>query len=143
MRKDEVSLNKPIYTGQAILDLSKRHMYRFHFGLTKKLYPGKQSELLMTDTDSLIYEIKTEDIYEDLWEHKKYFDFSDYPEDSKYHDSTNKKVVGKFKDESSGRIIKEFIGIKSKMYCIMMDDDSLEHVKAKGIKKYVIKKTGC
>ena len=73
-------------------------------------------KLLMTDTDSLVYEVKTNDIYEDMNMMSDYFDMSEYPKDSKYHNSKNKKVIGKFKDEVYNDYISEFIGIRSKTY---------------------------
>ena len=71
---------------------------------------------MFTDTDSLTYEIKLEDAYEDFLKHKGFFDFSNYPQDSKCFDETNKKVISKMKDEFGGVIVKEFVGLKSKMF---------------------------
>ena len=70
-------------------------MYEFHYKHIKRKYDAK---LLFTDTDSLVYEIKTEDVYEIFSEDKRLFYFSNYPEDSKFFDSVNKKVIGKMKD---------------------------------------------
>ena len=67
---------------------------------------------MFTDTDTLVYEIKTKDIYEDFYLDKELFDFSDYPLNSKFYDP----VIGKMKDEFKGVIISEFVGLKSKMY---------------------------
>ena len=72
--------------------------------------------MLFTDTDSLTYEIKSEDVYEEFFKHKHLFDFSNYPKDSKFFDEANEKVVCKMKDESEGEKIGEFVGLKSKMY---------------------------
>ena len=66
--------------------------------------------MLFTDTDSLVYEIKTDDAYEDFYENKNLFDFSDYPRDSKLFDPVNEKVIGKMKEEFKGEIISEFVG---------------------------------
>ena len=71
---------------------------------------------LFTDTDSLSYHIKTEDIYSDFFADRELFDNSDYPSDSKFYFSENKKVIGKFKDETAGVPIREFIGLKNKMF---------------------------
>ena len=71
---------------------------------------------MFTDTDSLFYEIKTDDVYEDLLKDKKLFDNSDYPKNSAFFFDKNKKVIGKMKDEAAGIVIKEFIGHRSKMY---------------------------
>ena len=72
--------------------------------------------MLFTDTDSLTYEIKSEDVYGEVFKNKHPFDFSNYPKDSKFFNSANKNVVGKMKDVSDGKIIDEFVGLKSKMY---------------------------
>ena len=74
------------------------------------------AEFLFTDTDSLTYEIKSEEVYEEFFQHKHFFDFSNYPGDSKLFDYANKKVIGEMKDESKRKIIDEFVGLKSKMY---------------------------
>ena len=113
--KPVLVLNKPIYVGFTVLDLSKWKMYDFHYNFIKKNF---DAELLFTDTDSLTYEIKSEDVYEEFFKHKHLFDFSNYPEDSKFFDETNKIVMGKIEDESEGKIINEFVGLKSKMYSI-------------------------
>ena len=74
--------------------------------------------MLFTDTDILIYEIKSQDVHEKFFKHKHLFDFSNYAKDSKYFDEANKKVIGKMKDVQEGKIIDEFVGLKSKMYSI-------------------------
>ena len=121
-----------------ILDLSKTLMYDFHYNYIKNKY-GEKAKLLFTDTDSLTYEIEAEDVYSDFWKDKDKFDNSDYPESSPYYDKTNKKVIGKFKDEAVGVPIREFVGLRSKMYSYMKDDQKGGKT-AKGIKKNVIKK---
>ena len=105
-------LNKPIYVGFSILELSKLFMYDFHFGHFKNKF---NSRLLVPDTDILVYEIREkDDIYEKIYSDRDLFDFSDYPKNSKFYDVTNKKVIGKMKDELSGEVISEFIGLRSK-----------------------------
>ena len=135
--KETLTLNRPAYVGMCILDLSKTLMYDFHCKYIKDKYQEK-SKLLFTDTDSLTYEIETEDVYKDFWKNKDRFDNSDYPKDSPYFDKTNKKVIGKFKDEAAGVPICEFIGLRSKMYSYMKDNQKGGKT-AKGIKKNVIK----
>ena len=71
-------------------------MYNFHYSYIKRKYDAK---LLFTDTDSVVYEIKTDYVYEDIYENKNLFDLSDYTQDSKFFDLVNKKVIGKMKDE--------------------------------------------
>ena len=78
------------------------------------------AKLLFTDTDSLVYEKKDKDVYEESFKDKKLFDFSGYPIDSKYYDSVNKKVLGKMKDEFNGVKIIEFVGLESKMYSLLV-----------------------
>ena len=91
---------------------------------------------MFSDTDSLVYELKTEDIYENVYQDKNLFDFSNYPLNSKFFDPVNKKVIGKMKDEFKGRIISEFVGLKSKMYSLIAVDDE-EVTKAKGVNKKI------
>ena len=119
--KETLKLNRPAYIGMCILDLSKTLMYDFHYNYIKKEY-GSRAKLLFTDTDSLTYEIETEDVYKDLWKRKELFDNSDYPKGSPYKFQENKKVIGKFKDESCSKIISEFVGLRSKMYFYIMED---------------------
>ena len=88
--------------------------------------------MLFTDTDSLADEIKSEDVYEELFRHKHLFDFSNYPKNSKFFDETNKKAIRKMEDESEGKIIDEFAGLKSKMYS-MKNINGKESNTAKGV----------
>ena len=120
-------------------------MYDFHYNYIKKKFPD--SKLLFTDTDSLFYHIKSEkDIYEEFWLDIHLFDNSDYPDSSKYFSDKNKKVIGKFKDEAAGKLIKEFVGLKSKMYSytkyLKPEDykkkEKPEIKKAKGIRTNVV-----
>ena len=131
--KESLTLKTLVYVGMSILDLSKTLMYNFHYNYIKNKY-GDKAMLLFTDTDSLTYEIETEDVYKDFWEDKEKFDNSDYPENSPYFDKSNKKMIGKFKDEASGIPIVEFIGLRSKMYSYIKDNNE-EAKTAKGIKK--------
>ena len=127
MMKRRLLLNKPSYVGMCILDLSTTLTYDFHYNFIKSKY-GEKAILLFTDTDSLCYEIKTEDVYEDLYKHKGLFDNSDYPKSSKFF----------FKDEAAGMIIIDFAGLKPKMYSYRTE--SKNNKTAKGVKKNVIKK---
>ena len=135
--KETLTLNRPAYVGMCILDLSKTLMYDFHYNYIKRNY-GKKAKLLFTDTDSLTYEIEAKDVYKDLFKDKDKFDNSDYPEYSPFFFKTNKKVIGKFKDEAAGIPITEFVGLRSKMYSYMKDNQKGGKT-AKGIKKNVIK----
>ena len=89
-------LDRPVYVGMSILDLSKTLIYDFHYNFIKKEY-GDKARLLFTDTDSLMYNIETENEYKDQWKHKEKFDNSGYPKNSEYRDETNKKVIGNSK----------------------------------------------
>jgi hypothetical protein len=141
MKRTKLLYNKPIYLGMCILDLSKILMYDFHYNYVKKKY-GDRAKLLFTDTDSLMYEIKTDDFFQDIKDDvDKLFDNSDYPRDHFCYNVTNKKVIGKFKDEAGSRQIEEFVGLRSKLYSYKMCDGQDEHKKCKGIKKSVVKKT--
>ena len=113
--KPVLILNKPIYVGFTVLDLSKWKMYDFHYNFIKKNF---DAELLFTDTDSLAYKIKSKNVYEKFFKCKHLFDLSNYPKDSKFFDETNKKVIGKMKDEFGGIIVEEFVRLKSKMYSV-------------------------
>ena len=91
--------------------------------------------LLFTDTDSLCYIILTDDVYEDLYNHKEMFDNSDYSKSSKFFFDENKKVIGKFKDEAAGNPIRSFIGLKSKMYLYEVElSDGKGGVKIKNVR---------
>ena len=142
MRKTSLTMNKPIYLGMCILELSKIIMFDFHYNYIKSKYADK-AKLLFTDTDSLMYEIQTEDFYKDIsGDVKDKFDTSDYPENhpSGIPTGENKKVLGMMKDEVAGKIIKEFVGLRSKLYSFVMDDGG-ETKKCKGIKKQVVERS--
>ena len=106
--KPVLILNKPIYVGFTVLELSKWLMYDFHYNFIKKNF---NAELLFTDTDSLAYEIKSKNVYKEFFKWKNLFDFSNHWKDSKFFDDANKNVIGKMKDEMGGAIIAEFIGL--------------------------------
>ena len=139
MKKTSLTMNKPVYLGMCILELSKIIMFDFHYNYIKSKYADK-AKLLFTDTDSLMYQIETEDFYKDITEDvKDRFDTSDYPENhlSGIPTGINKKVLGMMKDEAAGKIIKEFVGLRSKLYSFIMDDGG-ETKKCKGIKRQVV-----
>ena len=101
IRKSKLALklNKPAYIGMCILELSKVLMYDFYYDYIQNKYDNK-SKVLFTDTDSLMYEIKTEDVYGDSSSNKEMFDFSNYSSKSKYYDNLNKLVIEKMKGET-------------------------------------------
>jgi hypothetical protein len=117
MKKTKLYLNRPIYVGFTILDLSKVSMYQFHYEYMKQKY-GANAKLLFTDTDSLCYEVKTHDIYQDILEDAELFDTSEYAQGHLLYSTRNKKVLGKMKDETHGIPIQEFVGLRPKMHSI-------------------------
>ena len=131
--KPVLTLNKPIYVGFSILDLSKLLMYELHYKYIGSKFDAK---LLFTDTGSLVYEIKTEDVYKDFYKDKNLFDFSDYPSDSKFFDTSNKKIIAKIIDEFKVKIVVGMSGLKSKLYSLINVDDE-EVTKAKGVNKQI------
>ena len=140
MKKTTIKLHKPIYLGMSILDLSKTLMYEFHYGYIKPKY-GNNASLLFTDTDSLCYEIKTQDFYKDISNDvTKRFDTSNYNENhpSEIPTGMNKRVIGMMKDEAGGKQITQFVGLRSKLYAYKMDSGK-EAKKCKSVKKVVIK----
>ena len=142
MKKTKLYLNRPIYVGFSILDLSKVLMYQFHYEYMKPKY-GCNAKLLFTDTDSLcFYEITTDNVYQDMLEDKELFDTSEYAQDHSLYSLANKKVLGKMKDETHGIPIQEFVGLRPKMYSILYteNDKLVEKKTAKGIKKSVTKR---
>ena len=118
-----------------ILELSKALMYEFYYEYIKNNYDSK-SKVSFTDTDSLMYEIKTEDVYQDFSSDKEMFDFSDYSTKSKDYDISNKLVIGKIKDETSGVAIKEFVGLEPKIDSFWVDNS--EHKRTKDANRNVV-----
>ena len=142
MKKTSLTMNKPVYLGMCILDLSKTLMFDFHYKYIKPKY-GNKAKLLFTDTDSFLYEIETEDFYKDIaGDVQDRFDTSNYPEGhpSGIPTRINKKVLGMFKDEAAGENIKEFVGLRAKLYSYKMEEGE-ENKKCKGIKKAVVAKS--
>ena len=118
MKKTEVRMNKPIYVGQAILDLSKTLMYEFWYDYIKPKF-GDKARLCYIDTDSFVMHIKTDDFYQDISDDAdKWFDTCNFNRNDNRPLETgkNKKVLGKFKDELGGKIIVEFCALRAKAY---------------------------
>ena len=124
MKTNQVKLNKPIFCGQAVLDLSKVHMYDFYYNTMKPKY-GDNLRLVLTDTDSFVFAIKTDDWYNDMYEMREHFDTSAFPKDHNLFSNDNKKVVGKFKDElcdGDFDVMTEVCAAKSKCYSYITKD---------------------
>jgi hypothetical protein len=138
LTKSNVYLNKPLYAGMCILDISKLKMYSFHYEHIVPIY-GDRAKLLFTDTDSLCYHIATDDVYSDMQKHSSEYDTSDYPADHFLYSRNNAKVIGKFKDETNAIPPLEFVGLRSKMYSLLLPGNK-EKKTAKGIKKSYVSK---
>jgi len=138
LQKNKIKLNKPIYIGFTVLEFAKYIMYNYHYNVFKPKY-GKNIQLLYTDTDSFIYEIRTNDLYKDLKskELNYFFDFSNYNKDHYLYDDSKKKSLGYIKDETNGRPIIEFVGLKSKMYSVLLADENKK--RAKGLQNAILK----
>ena len=142
MGKTKVELNKPVYLGASILDVSKVLMYDFHYDYVKPKYRDK-AQLMLTDTDSLCYELWTDDVYQDISpDVESMFDTSNFPKEhpSGIPTGKNKKVIGFFKEENGGLILEEFCGLRPKCYATKTYKAS-EAKKCKGVKKAVVKKS--
>ena len=138
MGKIKVVMDKPVYLSQAILDLSKTIMYKFHYDYMLPKY-GENLKLCYMDTDSLVYDIQTEDFYADIANDIiERFDTSDYDVMRPLPIGKN-KVIGIMKDEPGGKIMTEFIALRPKSYAYKYN--SKEEKKCKRIKKCVVKKT--
>ena len=135
--KEKVLLNKPIFVGMAILDISKVLMFDYYYNHLKVKYADRV-KLLYTDTDSVVIHVTTEDMYEDMMKHADLYDTSNFPEDHPLFSDQNKKIIGKFKDELGGKVLTEFIGIRPKMYSFVGEESGK---RAKGVKKSVLKQT--
>ena len=156
MAKTTILFNKPIFVGAAVLDISKVHMYSFHYDYMMRKYMPEQvndnSErdnalftdrisVLFTDTDSLVYQIYTDDFYRDMKEDmEQWYDTSDYPPSHPCHSKQNTKRLGFFKDETNGVPILEFIGLRAKMYSIRLADGTTK-MTAKGIDRGFVKRS--
>ena len=138
MGKKEIELNKPVYCGATILDFSKFHMFDFHYNYAKPKWP--KLKVLYTDTDSLIYDIPTENIFQDISNDvDKWYDTSGYTPDFPHLPvGKNKKVLGVFKDECGGKIMTEFVALRANCYSFLVEDGKNEK-KVKGVKQNVKK----
>ena len=137
MNKTKVKMNKPIYLGLSILDISKILMYEFWYDYMEPKYNDKV-KLCYMDTDSFIMGIKTNDFYKDIANDvDKRSDTSNYEVNRPLPTGKNKKVIGLMKDELRGKIITEFVTLRPETYSYLTDDGK-EDKKAKGTKKCVV-----
>jgi len=137
--KQRLVLNKPIYTGFCILELSKCIMYDFYYNQIVARY-GPNQTLLATDTDSLILKIKTHDLYTDMAADIDAYDTSNFEETHPLYSTENARVLGKFKSETGSQAPKEFIGLRAKMYSLDIDDEHHNKLTANGIKRSYVAK---
>ena len=139
MKKTKVKMNKPIYLGLSILEISKTLMYEFWYDNMKPKY-ANNVKLCYMDTDSFIMNIKTNDFYKDISNDvENRFDTSNYEVRRPLSTGKNKKVIGLMKDELGGKIITEYVTLRPKTNSFLTDDGK-EDKKAKGTKKCIIKK---
>ena len=131
MKRTRVKMNKPVYLGMSILDISKTLMYEFWYDYIKPKY-GDRAKLFYMDTDSFIIHFITEDFNEDIVNDvERWFDTSNYNENKTgprpLPIDKNKKVIGLFKNELGGKIMEEFCALKAKTYAYLIngynDDD--------------------
>ena len=141
MKKTKVKMNKPIYLGLSILEISKILMYEFLYDYMKPKYNDNVRYMdTYMDTDSFIINIKTNDFYKDISDDvDDRFDTSNYEVKRPLLMEKKQKVIGLMKDELGGEIITEFVTLRAKSYSYLTDD-SQEDKKAKGTKKCLIKK---
>ena len=138
-KKTKIKMNKSIYLGLSILEISNILMYEFWYDYMTSKY-ANNVKLCYTDTDSFIINIKTNDFYEDIASDvENRFDTSNYEVNRPLPMGKNKKVIGLMKDELGGKIITEFVPLRPKTHSYLTEDGK-EDKKAKGTKKCVIKK---
>ena len=135
IHRQKIKLCKAIFLGQTILEDSKVLMYDFHYNFMLKKIERQNIDLLFTDTDSLCYHIKNQNIFDIIKENSGLFDLSNYPKNHELYDSVNNKVIGKFKNESI-EMITEFIGLRSKLYAYTKENKTIK--KCKGVKSSVV-----
>ena len=136
MKKTKVKMNKPVYLGMSILDISKTLMYEFWYDYIGPKY-GDKAKLCYTDTDSFIINIKTEDFFEDIFNDvERWFDTSNYGKNDKRQllIGKNKNVPDLLKDELGGKIITGIVALRPKTYAHLIDgyedDDDDEEKKS-------------
>ena len=131
-----LTLNRPTYVGFTVLELSKLHMYDFHYNHMKVNYPhANQLRLLFTDTDSLAYAVETDNTFKDTATDAadRYY-FSGYPFDHPLYDASNRKALGFFKDKLNSVPMQEFVGLRPKCYAFLctgkVNKNVLQHTRS-------------
>ena len=147
MKHETVEYRKPLYLGASITEYAKFLMFHFYYAILQEFYGWEKVNLLFTDTDSLMLEIFTEDIFADIAEINRRFDcpidVSSFDPEvvKKYHILTkNNKRIGAFKSETGSEIIYDFVGLRSKMYSYrIFGKEDEQHMRAKGVSKSAIR----
>ena len=139
LARPHIVQTKPIYVGFCVLELSKVTMFEFHYDRIVAKY-GPAARLLYTDTDSFIYHIRTDDLYKDMKDDIDAYDTSNFDKRHPLYSEENKKVVGKFKSETGSIAPSEFVGLRSKLYSLLVNPTPKPNLRAKGIKRSYVKK---
>ena len=140
--KREVIYDKPSFIGTSMMDVSELHMMRLHSEVIHKNFEGRYN-LIYTDTDSLVYDLRHHDVFEWIGQHREHFDLSDSKR-PELQDNTNMKVSVKFKDETNSLVIQEFIALSPKSYAYSFQtigEATETSKKLKGVNKTIIKMT--
>ena len=124
----KIKWDKRPLVGAAILDLSKLALYHFHYNEMKPRY-GERICVTYKDTDSLLYRIETDDLYEDMQRFKLLLDLSDYPPLQPLYDPVNKKFLLTMTDELNGEIMQECVVLRSKIYSIQFQSGTKQSAK--------------
>ena len=133
-KQNEVLMDKPIYLGFAVLELSKLHMYETYYNKLQPYFEQENIQLHYMDTDSFVLSVNTKDIIKDLKNLEDIFDFSNLDKDHELFSNKNKNVIGRFKIETPKNVwIDEFVCLRSKMYAYKCEDVSKN--KLKGVSK--------
>ena len=133
-------MNKLVYLGLSILDLSKTVMYEIWYAYLKRKY-GENVKFCHMDKDNFIIYVKTDDTYKDIAENvEKRIDVSNQEIDRPSPKGKNRKVIGLMKDELGGKMMKEFVGLRAKIHSYLKDKNDDEYKKEKGTKKWFIKR---
>ena len=132
-----VLLDRPIYLGFCILEMSKLHMFKFYYEVIQPEYGTENVKILEIDTDGIIFAFHNIDPFDFMLRNERYFDTSNYPGAHALYSTKNKQKPGLFKNEYPAKCIQEFIGLKSKMYSLQFTDDR-NVKKGKGVPHNVI-----
>ena len=137
MLPDRVVLDKPIIVGFTVLELAKLHVYKLYYDRLKAFYKSRMS-LIYSDTDSLLVEVKSNSLNDEMKSFSDIMDYSDLPKENPLSSDHNKKRIGCLKDEMAGEVIEEVVALRPKLYAVKTKQNV--HKKAKGIQKCVLEK---